>query len=107
MLPLQFSDDIKVVSKYLWEKDKEQCLFKKPGQAHQQGYKNPPPSLTINTVKSVSFKEQKNKRLETKEFLQHVGHIPGSSHLFLKGSSYHRGGGGGRGRGEREKLALP
>lgn len=88
-LPLKFSDGIKVVSKYLWEKDKEQCLLKKQGQAHQQGYKNPPPSLTSKTVKSFSFKEQKNKNLEATEILRCVGHIPGSSHLFLKGSSYH------------------
>lgn len=32
-----------------------------------------------------------------------IQHTPRNSHLFLKGSSYHQGGGGGRGRSERKR----
>lgn len=82
MLALQFSDGIQMVAISLGKG--LGTVFLEAAQAHQQGYKNPLPSLTSKTVNLFSFKEwNKKKKKETTEILWCVGQIPSSSHLLL------------------------
>lgn len=83
MLALQLSDGIQMVAVSLGKG--LGTVFLEAAQAHQQGYKNPLPSLNSKTVNLFSFEEwnKKKKGLETTEILWCLGQIPSSSHLLL------------------------
>lgn len=60
MLALQLSDGIQMVAVSLGKG--LGTVFLEAAQAHQQGYKNPLPSLNSKTVNLFSFKEWNKKK---------------------------------------------
>lgn len=64
MLALQLSDGIQMVAVSLGKG--LGTVFLEAAQAHQQGYKNPLPSLNSKTVNLFSFKEWNKKKKKSK-----------------------------------------